>query len=184
MAESLFSGVGFTPSQNDYDWLGHGVYFWQSNPLRALQFAEEKKARDQASWTPTVLGAVVNPGVCLDLSTSAGVAELKRAHQSLVALYAKSDGEIPSNAGGTDRLMRRLDCVVIQNLHGIKKEYGEAPIDTVLGVFREGPPLYKNSGFYEKTHIQICVCNPACIVGVFRVTDNSLQVSGGAQRST
>ena len=30
-------------SENSYDWLGHGVYFWENNPRRALEFAEEMK---------------------------------------------------------------------------------------------------------------------------------------------
>jgi hypothetical protein len=27
-------------SRNDYDWLGHGVYFWENDPLRARQWAK------------------------------------------------------------------------------------------------------------------------------------------------
>lgn len=30
-------------SDNDYDWLGSGIYFWQNNELRALKFAEDAK---------------------------------------------------------------------------------------------------------------------------------------------
>jgi len=26
-------------SNNDYDWLGHGVYFWENNCKRAMEFA-------------------------------------------------------------------------------------------------------------------------------------------------
>ena len=29
-----------------------------------------------------------------------------------------------------------------------------------------GEPIYKTAGFYTKTHVQIAVCNPACIKGV------------------
>jgi hypothetical protein len=25
-----------SPSENDYDWLGHGIYFWEYSPLRAF----------------------------------------------------------------------------------------------------------------------------------------------------
>lgn len=28
-AERLLSGEPFKPSQNDYDWLGEGIYFWE-----------------------------------------------------------------------------------------------------------------------------------------------------------
>ena len=26
-------------SDNTYDWLGHGIYFWENSPSRALEFA-------------------------------------------------------------------------------------------------------------------------------------------------
>lgn len=38
-----------------------------------------------------------------------------------------------------------------------------------VGVFVEGEPIYPGAGFDAKTHVQICVCDPACIKGVFRV---------------
>ena len=28
------------PSQNPWDWLGHGFYFWEDSPARAVQWAE------------------------------------------------------------------------------------------------------------------------------------------------
>ena len=28
------------PSDNDYDWLGPGAYFWENNPRRALAWAQ------------------------------------------------------------------------------------------------------------------------------------------------
>ena len=46
--------------------------------------------------------------------------------------------------------------------------------NSVKGVFVEGDPIYETAGFYEKTHIQICVRNADCIKGVFRVTDKFL----------
>jgi hypothetical protein len=32
---------GFRASDNDYDWLGTGIYFFQDAPLRAKQWATE-----------------------------------------------------------------------------------------------------------------------------------------------
>ena len=55
-------------SQNSYDWLGHGVYFWESSPERAYQFAEQSSQRQQSTVKkPFVIGAVIDLGVCLDL---------------------------------------------------------------------------------------------------------------------
>ena len=27
-------------SKNEHDWLGHGIYFWENNPQRALDWAK------------------------------------------------------------------------------------------------------------------------------------------------
>ena len=41
-AEKVLLGEAvLTPSQNNYDWLGSGVYFWEFGPERALQWAQE-----------------------------------------------------------------------------------------------------------------------------------------------
>jgi len=68
-----------------------------------------------------------------------------------------------------------LDHAVIQTLHKIRKDRADTAIDTVKGIFVEGHPIYAGSGFYEKTHIQIAVCNPDCIKGVFRVPATQLR---------
>ena len=51
----------------------------------------------------------------------------------------------------------------------VQQTSGNPPIDTVRAVFIEGKPVLPNSGIHEKTHIQIAVCNPDCIKGVFHV---------------
>jgi hypothetical protein len=68
---------------------------------------------------------------------------------------------MPKNVLGPDMLLCRLDCAVIKYLHSLLAASGQKPFDTVRGVFREGPPIYENSGFFEKTHIQICVVSRA-----------------------
>lgn len=34
------------PGENNYDWLGHGTYFWEYSLQRAFQFAQEKFKRE------------------------------------------------------------------------------------------------------------------------------------------
>ena len=41
VGEGLLDGDDFKPSKNDYDWLGPGIYFWEANPQRGLDFARE-----------------------------------------------------------------------------------------------------------------------------------------------
>lgn len=62
-------------------------------------------------------------------------------------------------------LLRYLDCAVIEELHTERESQGLKAFDTVRGLFHEGEQIYNTSGFFEKTHIQICVRNPNCIKG-------------------
>lgn len=174
VAESVLSGEQLQPSKNDHDWLGPGIYVWQSNPSRALHYAQEKRLREKADWVPRVIGAVIDLGLCLDLATTSGIREVAKAYQGLKETFEAAKVPMPPNTHGPDRLKRRLDCAVIERLHAIREANGEQPIDTVSGIFLEGRSLYENSGFYEKTHIQLCVSNPACIKSVFRVSDGDL----------
>ena len=53
-------------SENDNDWLGHGVYFWENNEERALQWAKELSKRPNSSISkPAVIGAVIDLGIVL-----------------------------------------------------------------------------------------------------------------------
>lgn len=47
------SGFMLKKSENDYDWLGHGIYFWENNHERALHFAEELRDNPKSSVTGT-----------------------------------------------------------------------------------------------------------------------------------
>lgn len=174
VAECLLAGEPFKSSENDFDWLGPGIYFWQANPRRALQFSIEKCKRESGGWEPAVVGAVVEPGLCLDLTTESGLVHVRETYQSLVQSYEAAGWDLPKNAGGTDLLLRKLDCAVIRMLHDVRKSKSQEPIDTVSGIFIEGDPIYDNSGFRDKTHIQICVCNPKVIKGIFRVRDDEV----------
>lgn len=175
VADRLLAGrESFSQSTNDYDWLGPGVYFWQSNPLRALQFAKEKRSRENAKWTPAVVGAIIDPRSCLDLATSAGVDQVRTAYDALQEAAATSQDDLPKNRGGDDLVQRYLDCAVLRMLHDLRSKSGELPIDTISGIFIEGDHVYENAGFFDKTHIQICVCSISCIIGVFRVSKADL----------
>lgn len=158
-------------STNDYDWLGNGIYFWENNETRALQFAQELVKRKSSSVkNPAVIGAIIDLGYCFDLTDSIYLNELREAYDVLVDLYKEIGKPLPKNTNigeSTDKLIRKLDCAVIQTAHQINRDANKRPYDSVKGVFWEGKPLYPNAGFAERNHIQICVCNPNCIKGYF-----------------
>ncbi len=176
LAESVFSGdERLKPSENKYDWLGNGVYFWEQNPLRALKYARHLKdnpARGKANIKdPAVIGAVISLGHCLNLLNSESLLILMQGYDLLSSVHEKSGYPIPENkpiGEETDLLLRPLDCAVIETIHEFGRETDKRPYDTVRGVFWEGKDLYPNAGFKEKNHIQICVRDLNCIKGYFR----------------
>lgn len=173
MGERLLLNQPFRPSENEYDWLGAGIYFWESNPDRALLWAEQRASRkkrlDGITVEPFVVGAVIDLGFCLDLLSANGIGVLENSYRFLKASMAALDVQMPVNSGGDDFLHRQLDCTVVNILHSARKAAGEPAFDTVRGVFMEGDRIYPTSGFRRQSHIQICVRNPQCIKGVFRV---------------
>lgn len=109
-------------------------------------------------------------GYCFDLTDSVFLSELKRAYDVFVDFYSETGLPLPQNTDigeSKDKLIRKLDCAVIQTAHKINRDANKRPYDSVKGVFWEGNPLYPNAGFAEKNHIQIFVCNPNCIKGYF-----------------
>jgi len=162
-------------SENDYDWLGHGIYFWEYNAQRAFEFACEVRNRPhhlgQRVKRPAVLGAVIDLGLCLNLLDSRFIEEMRQAYEALERSYKEAGEPMPGNVGGIDRRMRRLDCAVIEYVHAARKEQNKPSFDSARAAFVEGNPAYPAAGFYEKTHIQLCVRNPACIKGYFRPLD-------------
>jgi hypothetical protein len=162
-------------SENEYDWLGHGIYFWENNPARAMHWAREHATRARRkgkTFEPAVVGAVIDLGKCLDLLNADSIEPLERAYKHLKRLRQKESLSLPSNenlAGSTDYLLRKLDCAVINFLH--QTIAPDEPFDSVRAAFLEGDPIYKGAGFRRKNHIQICVRNPSNIKGYFHPFD-------------
>jgi len=171
VGEKLVAGEPFEPSANDYDWLGPGIYFWESNWERGLEFARQRTKRKSCRVNdPFVIGAVIELGACLDLTTKASLDLIRAAHEILVNESEKSGSPLPANTG--DSLRHDLDCAVIKRAHRIAASDARlGAIQTVKGVFIEGKPAYPGSEFHEKTHIQIAVHDPGCIKGVFHVPE-------------
>lgn len=173
VGEGLLNGSVFKASENDYDWLGPGVYFWEANPIRGLEYAREAMTRKGSRIRdPFVVGAVIDLGRCLDLTTTIGVATVKRGYASLIRLREEAATPMPKNSD--NKMLRRLDCAVIQRVHAIYADAHLPLLDSVRGVFTEGLPAYEGAAFNDKTHIQIAVRNHECIKGIFRVPEQHL----------
>jgi hypothetical protein len=117
---------------------------------------------------------VIDVGFCLDLTTSNGITAVRAAYAGLRRRFEGLGKPLPENWNpksftGEDRVLRELDCAVVNYLHEIRREMKLPPFDSVRGLFSVGGPAFSGSMFKEKTHTQICVRNQEKIHGVFRV---------------
>lgn len=177
-AHELLGGSPFQPSTRDYDWLGAGSYFWENDPVRAYQWATEPRRKFDH---PSIVGAAIELGNCLDLTTQLGIAAVKVAYNDFIAMAQKNGTVTPKNVDPSkdptgDKILRRLDCAVMNYLFEIQKtaqviDPNSQPFSTIRALFPEGGELYPDAGFWEKTHIQICVREPEQILGVFRIPE-------------
>lgn len=173
MGEAVLTGEEqLRPSENDYDWLGPGIYFWVDSFERASEWAcnYNSASTDSEIKNPFVIGAYVVPALCLNLTDYGVRDQLREAYNVLVEASKTADFKLPRNIGNQSGvpLARHLDCAVIRMLHQLREEGGDPAYDTVYGVFEEGDPLYEGAGIREKTHVQIAVRDPDVIVGYFR----------------
>lgn len=175
VAELVLSGdTGLKVSDNEHDWLGSGIYFWENDATRARAWAEFVRDHPQFSAQliarPAVVGAVINLGHCLDLLEAESIRLVRDAYGDLQRVAAEGNLTLPVNAGAEpDKPLRRLDCAVINYLHDIRMAEGERPFDSVRAPFIEGEALYPGAGFHSRTHLQLCICDEAQIIGYFRV---------------
>lgn len=173
-AERAIAGeVDLVESDQSYDWLGPGIYFWESDPQRAFEWALWK-VQNGKYRRAAVIGAAIDLGNCLDLTLRENLILLQDAYQSFESHQVKAGLPMPLNRPAPhspdhDRLLRYLDCAVIRHLHKlVADEKSIEPFDTVRGMFTEGERIFPGSAIFEKTHTQIAVRNAACILGVFR----------------
>jgi hypothetical protein len=169
VGERILSGQGhLKPSEKAYDWLGHGTYFWEGNALRAREWARDRHAEGKIK-EPFVLGAIIDLRHCLDLFDRSAMQQVCEAHAVLQEISRRDGTPLPANTGATpDMAARRLDCAVINALHGLRANRMLPAYDSIRAPFLEGEPIYQGAGFRSQTHIQICVRDVACIKGYFR----------------
>jgi len=169
-------------SNKPYDWLGHGIYFWENNYDRAFQWAKEKERRGAISKA-AVIGAVLSLDYCLDLTDTNFINLLTTYFELVDAEYKLIGKALPENKNikedkNKDLLLRDLDCAVIEFMHQKIAEEIDKDIrakgytdfkafDSARGLFTEGGPAFPGAGIQKKNHIQICIRNNNCIKGFF-----------------
>jgi hypothetical protein len=87
-------------SENSFDWLGNGVYFWEYSYSRALEYATDISRRKKGLTRinkPAVLGATIDLGHCLDLIEYENLQLLRRSFELFRDTCKSSGINLPAN---------------------------------------------------------------------------------------
>jgi hypothetical protein len=175
-ADGIRSGT-FKQSENPWDWMGFGAYFWLDAPTRAFAWAKELAKRKNSS--PIVVKAEISLNHCLDLTDTRFNGLLRMAFLLYAKNYLASTEPVikqeplvlfrhpiddvitgltePWYPADAKFGRNRLDCK-IANLSCIAYEdhFGNAPW-SLRASFTEGYPFYFHSFFHSRSHVQIAV---------------------------
>lgn len=142
---------GFKPSQNVYDWLGFGSYFFDSAPTRAREWAARAYGEDAA-----VVAAEISLDNCLNL--------LDTEEMWVLREFAKAIGIDQMNIKQQNGLNGR-DCFLLNSVCAALEENGRQ-ISSIRAAFSEGEPTYPGSAIFDLAHVQIAVRDQSCISGL------------------
>lgn len=158
------------PSENEYDWLGKGIYFWEHAPNRAWEWATERYGADGA-----VVGVRLRLGRCLDLADTEYVTLLRQTYEDTLTVYSALGRALPKN-GGRDSKSRKLDRLIIEKMvEALEVGTGGARrlgnYQSIRCPFEEGETVYPGAMIRTQSHVQIavrdvaCLAPPVCLVG-------------------
>jgi hypothetical protein len=83
--------TGFNLSNNEYDWLGKGIYFWQDAPKRAWQWAQSTHPNNPA----VVKSRLKLDRSCLDLLDIGYSPLLKTMYNGFITSYTQQNLTLP-----------------------------------------------------------------------------------------
>lgn len=162
-AERLVAGEPFSVSDQDNEWFGKGVYFWEYAPKQAWWWARDHKGHEK----PAVVGALIRLGNSFDLLDPRNVTVLRAFKDDLVAVLVATGAKVPRNV----RQNRALDCAVFNYIYALSDE-SPTPIESARGVFvptSTARRVWRGSWISEEAHIQVCVREPKNIRAVWHV---------------
>jgi hypothetical protein len=149
---SLIIKSGFKPSNNEYDWLGGGIYFWQDAPKRAWQWAQSTYPEN-----PVVVKSRLRlDRSCLDLLDVGYSPLLKTMYNEFIRSYERRNLTIPKQNPEKSKA-HRLDCLFFNYV--VSKVNSSLPgsIGSIRSAFVEGDRIFPTSAIYDLTHVQIAI---------------------------
>lgn len=160
-AERLVNGEPFKASDNDDDWFGTGIYFWEYAPKQAWWWAERLKRHRK----PAVVGAIIRLGHCFDLLDPANVAVLQGFYDKAIQRWTDRGVPVPRNGNQH----KNLDCAIFNMLYA---EWRHPLVETARAVYvptDSAKRAWPRSWIYEQAHIQVCVRKAKNILAIWQV---------------
>ncbi len=147
---------GFLASDNDYDWLGTGIYFFQDAPMRAKQWATEQHPNE-----PAVICARIHLDNCVDLFDVKWFPILKNIYNLFREQYLDTNKPLPKQNPSHSKA-HRLDCAFFNYASQFLSRQGQI-VTSTRAVFVEGECIFPDSAIFDLAHVQIAVKDPAVI---------------------
>lgn len=157
----------FSPSQNNDDWLGHGVYFWEHAPQQAWSWAKRRSEQENWNEEPAVVASMLRLGSCFDLLDPYNLSYLERLYAKYKATADEAKLLPPKNRNS----QKYLDCAVFEFSYAAIENDGKS-VDSSRAVYvptGKDKRVWERSWISRETHIQICIRNPHCILGTWLV---------------
>jgi hypothetical protein len=156
---------GFRASDNDYDWLGNGIYFFQDAPARAGAWAKKHYPKE-----PVVIRASIYLEGCMDLLDTMWFEDLKMIYGAFAAQYRFRGVPMPLQNPSVSKA-HRLDCAFFK--YTTKLLLGQDnQVKCIRAAFAEGNSIFPTSAIFDLAHVQIVVLNPALIkeISLIKIT--------------
>lgn len=150
LAEKIINDREFKVSNQDEDWLGPGVYFFEDDYHQAKNFG--KKARKYSEWA--VVKSKIKADAVFDLIQSEDFIFFDKTFKLIVSRYEKIN---------KNKIRNKVTNKVVFNMI-----YEHRPYDLVRGVFTvpKGKNIKISGTKYSHSQIQLCVRNLECIKSI------------------
>lgn len=155
-AEAILEN-GFELSQNPWDWLGDGVYFWQDAPHRAGTWGDEW-ARKESNDEIAVIRAKIRLEDCMDLLDTKWMEVVRDFGKAFATLHRWQATELRNKPGG----QHDLDAAFFNYLVDSLGRQG-VTVNSIRAAIAEGDPILEDSPIRLKSHVQIAVRDLALI---------------------
>jgi hypothetical protein len=131
---------GFDQSENDFDWLGSGVYFYQDGPYRAEKWALEWAVK-RYGGEAAVVGATImlERSTLMDLIDMLWSERLRTFYKEYRDYCVRFGKPIPEQQAHPEvPRAHRLDCDVVNKFVHYYSTKKATPISAVRAAFEEG----------------------------------------------